>query len=190
MYLGHPGRSREDLRYRSRSPEKTGSRLHTTLTGPLAQEGRPARARALPASLAPLALGGMALIPARQPGLPSSWAEPSLAAFGWRPSRAALSCAEFSTQHGFIIQKYVLPDRPQLLAGGPLAARKSLVLIGPSRHKSGLSLKEVQPFSGRRGARDGKDGRMRPPQKGVESHQVPVTLKCPEPFEVFIHLKS
>lgn len=73
----------------------------------------------------------MALIPLEQPGCPTHGQEPNLAAFGGRPSRAALSCAEFSTQHGFIIQ-YVLPDRPQLLAGGALGGPKERVLVGPA----------------------------------------------------------
>lgn len=50
-----------------------------------------------------------------KPCCPTRGKEPSLAAFAGHPSGAALSCAELSTQHGFIIQ--VCPARQPSAAG-------------------------------------------------------------------------
>lgn len=67
------------------------------------------------ASLTPPAREALPLSPARQPCCPTRGQEPSLAAFGGHPSRTALSCAEFSTQHGFSIP--VCPARQASAAG-------------------------------------------------------------------------
>lgn len=101
----------------SRSP---GSRFRASTTHPdwappSPRKGVPPGRVLSPASLAPLAWEAWPSSPARQPGCPTRGQEPSLAAFGGRPSRAALSCAEFSTQHGFIIQ--VCPARQASAAG-------------------------------------------------------------------------
>ena len=118
VYLGHPGRSwgRTFIWVQvSWFPTQGSPITHPDWAPPSPRKGIPPGRVLSPASLAPLAWEAWPSSPARQPGCPTRGQEPSLAAFGGRPSRAALSCAEFSTQHGFIIQ--VCPARQASAAG-------------------------------------------------------------------------